>query len=178
MRKHRQATPEAGGLGIGQEACLADGAAHLAEAAGLAQAGTVVAVTAGPDVPWVTYTVHFPGRAGTQAGWTEGSLQPAPPFPPVATSAGEITSLMEAEDLLIERGADLKFLALVGREPPDLLLSDHYRLTSALARACGLPGTDLWAQIGPHVEERVRAGIREHRLQSAAVLRPAPEPGQ
>lgn len=149
---------------VGQAVQLTDDAAHVAETARLAQAGTVVGIEPAPD-GICTYAVHFPGRVGTQRGWTESSLRAAPRFDPVTTSVGEVTSLQEAEELLIERGAEIKLQALSVRQPAEALLGDHYRLTEEVARACGLSGAELLRQIEPQVEEKVRGHVTAHGLE-------------
>lgn len=148
----------------GQAVQLIADAAHVAETARLAQAGTVVGTERAPDGT-CTYTVHFPGRTGTQRGWTEGSLTAAPPFGPVTVSTGKVTSLQAAEALLIERGAQIKLQALTLRQPGDSLLADHYALTAAVSEVCGLTGAELLRQLEPQVEEQVRGHVTEHGLE-------------
>lgn len=149
---------------VGQEVRLTAEAAHVAETARLAQAGTVAGIEEAPDGT-CTYTVHFPGRVGTQRGWTESTLTEAPRFDPVTLASGEVVpSLEAAEAMLIERGAEIKLQALSARQPDEALLADHYTLTSRVSQACGLTGGELLRQIEPQAEERVRGHVSAHGL--------------
>lgn len=160
-------TPEqdaAPAFAVGQEVRLTADAAHVAETVRLAQAGTVVGIEPS-RYGTHTYTVHFPGRVGTQRGWTERALDKASPFRPVTLASGEaVSSLEAAEALLIERGTQIKLQALSARQPGQDLLADHYALTSAVAEACGLTGSELLRQIEPQAEERIRGHVSAHGL--------------
>jgi hypothetical protein len=151
---------------VGQEVRLTADAAHVAETARLAQAGTVAGIEEAPDGT-CTYTVHFPGRVGTQRGWTDGALMKAPPFDAVTLASGEVVSSLEAaEAMLIERGAEIKLQALSAHQPSETLLADHYLLASRVSEACGLAGGELMRQLEPQVEERVRGHVSAHGLEA------------
>lgn len=154
----------------GQEVRLICGAAHVMKTVGLSQVGTVVSSEPDPS-PYggrFLYTVHFPGRLGTQRGWAENDLASAPWFRPVDTSTGMVTSLQTAEEQLIKLGTEVKLGELSGLQPGDDLLSDRSLLGDALSRACGLTGAELLRQVEPQVEERIRSYVTEHGVELSA----------
>lgn len=160
----------------GQEVRLICGAAHVMKTVGLSQVGTVVSSERDPS-PYggsFLYTVHFPGRLGTQRGWAERDLTPAPWFRPIATSTRMVTSLQAAEEQLIKLSTEVKLTELSGLQPGDDLLSDQSLLGDALSRTCGLTGTELLRQVEPQVEERIRGYVTEHGVELSASLA-APE---
>ena len=139
---------------IGDEVHLVKEAAGVAKDAGLAQAGYVIGVTGEREGEY-SYSVHFPGRAGTQSGWSSMLLRAAR-FSPVRLSTGEVTSIQDAENLLIELSARTE-LAVSRRaviKPQEL--DDEIKLLKGLAAACGMEPVDLSDQLARQIEERIR----------------------
>jgi hypothetical protein len=124
----------------------------VAREAGLAQAGYVTDVKEDREGEY-SYTVHFPGRAGVQRGWTNWSLRKAE-LTPVALSSGEITCIRDAEQTLIERGARLKLSLDRSAPSGQREWSDFSTLSAGLAAMTGLEPDSLVRQLARRFGQR------------------------
>ena len=140
--------------GAHAEVRLAPDAARFAKAAGLAQAGFVIGIN-GEDKDREC-TVHFPGRTGN-VRIPDDVLEPAPPFPAVTTSHGEIASIETAEALLIDSAARVRYQLEHGGRPDPDADQDRTRLAKALGSMCGLDPHELMRQLDPMIGQQVTA---------------------
>ena len=94
----------------------------------------------------------------------------APPFQTVATRQGVVTSMNDAEWLLVRTAARLHHLERKGHAtlalPGDV--GDRRALSEALADACGLTPPEILRQLAPRITER--AEIIEHAAADAAEM--------
>ena len=100
-------------------------------------------------------------------------LDPSPaasPFQPVATGQGVVTSINDAEWLLVCTAARLHHLERKGHAalamPDDV--SDRRALSEVLADACGLTPPDILRRLAPRIIERAEA--IEHAAADAAEM--------
>ena len=163
---------EPAAFAVGQEVRLAAEPAKVAAAANVAQAGYVVAREANHGGKY-SYTVHFPGRTGTDRGWSASALEAAPPFPRIRTANGEVTSMEVAETLLIDLTVQIRLGKLYRQPADEAVLADHFVITAELSRACGMSGGELLRQIMPEVREHIRAHLRERHSAGKTAARVA-----
>ena len=83
----------------------------------------------------------------------------APSFQPAATSQGVVTSMGDAEWLLVRTAARLQDLEHRGHTALALSrdVSDRRVLSEALGAACGLAGSEVLRLLGPWISERVKS---------------------
>lgn len=148
---------------VGADVRLASEAVGVAKAAGLAQAGYVTEVTEEREGEY-SFTVHFPGRAGTHRGWAETLLRRAW-FEPISLTTGDVSSIREAEELLIELGAQAELprreSGPAGLRPDE----DRDKLCRELAAACGMEPADLARQMAPQIQQRVREHLNANTME-------------
>jgi hypothetical protein len=157
-------------VGEHAEVRLAPEAAEYAKAAGLAQAGFVISIKDDAEAADRECTVHFPGRAGN-ISVPDHLLTPAPPFPAVTTSAGEIASIESAESLLIDATARGRLQQDLGTEPDPVLHTDRIKLAKALSNMCGMDPQELVRQLDPMITQQV--GLYRTAFQEAKAQHPA-----
>jgi hypothetical protein len=142
---------------VGDDVRLVHDAGRVARASSLAQAGYVTHVREDDDGTY-SYTVHFPGRAGDQRGWSRWSLAYAS-FEPVGLSTGTVTSIRDAERLLIDLGARAGLTAGQGHggnHGNQAVSADFVALTAALESVLGIGRDDLIRQLEPQFGRRFR----------------------
>ena len=84
------------------------------------------------------------------------SPAPSPPFEPVATNQGVVTSFGDAEWLLIRTTARIRDFEHRGFGTADHRdLDDRRALADALAGACGRPAGEILGQLAPQIAARV-----------------------
>lgn len=137
---------------VGQDVRLSSHyAAGIAKAADTAQIGYVTGISEEAEGEY-SYTVHFPGRAGTQGGWASLLLD-SHWFRPIGLSCGQVTSVRDAENLLIDLTVRVETAAQANQQD----LSDRDTLCREFAKACGLEPAELAKQVRPQVDERIRS---------------------
>jgi hypothetical protein len=142
---------------VGDDVRLIRDAGRVARDSRLAQAGYVTQVREEDDGTY-SYTVHFPGRAGDQRGWSQWSLANAW-FEPVELSTGTVTSLRDAERLLIDLGARAGLTAgqgNAGDHGNPAVSDDFVALTAGLESVLGIGRDDLIRQLEPQFGRRFR----------------------
>lgn len=77
-----------------------------------------------------------------------------PPFEPIVTHQGVVTTLGDAEWLLIRTAARIEHKERYGRLTRHPDLDDRRALTKALASACGLPEPDVLSQLSSKITAR------------------------
>ena len=97
-----------------------------------------------------TYYVRFLGESDTWPLKSE-DLQPAPPFPRVATHQGSLDSLGEAERILVETSTRIRSCELRDAPPTGHDITDRDTISAALAEACGLAVPDILRLVEPQV---------------------------
>lgn len=98
----------------------------------------------------LTYHVRFPGETDARPLKSE-DLQPAPPFPRIATQQGPLDTLAEAERVLVETSARIRSCQLRNAAPSVNDLTDRDTISAALAGACGLTAPDILRLLEPQV---------------------------
>jgi hypothetical protein len=99
--------------------------------------------------------------------FTGPEIEPAPPFQPVQTRQGTVTSLAEAEEVLISTAARIQISHLHKTRPARADLQDRQLLASALGQACDLTTEEMLRQAAIPVTAKVQ---RELAMQAAADL--------
>jgi hypothetical protein len=99
--------------------------------------------------------------------FTGPEIEPAPPFQPVRTRQGTVTSLAEAEAVLISTAACIQISHLHKTRPARADVRDRQLLASVLGQACGLTLEEMLRQAEIKVTATVR---RELAMQAAADL--------
>lgn len=98
----------------------------------------------------LTYNVRFFGEADAWPLRSE-DLQPASPFPPIATYQGPLNSLAGAERALVETSARIRSCQLRHATPTANDVTDRDTISAALAETCGLTAPDILRLLEPQV---------------------------
>ena len=110
-----------------------------------------------------------PFQAGQDTG-RDAILVPSatPPFRPIATSQGVVTSGSDAEWLLVRTAARVRDTERRGHAISDLTedIDDKQALSAALATACSLSSSAVLDRLEPRIS--ARAGKMQHAVEAAA----------
>jgi hypothetical protein len=149
----------------GDEVRIRDGAVLAPSLATLPRLGIVTALYPGADRTQ-QYAIRFPGEINAMP-FTGPEIEPAPPFQPVRTRQGTVTSLTEAEAVLISTAARIQISHLHKTRPARADIKDRHLLASVLGQACGLTPEEMLRQAEIQVTATVR---RDLAMQAAADL--------
>ena len=149
----------------GDEVRIRDGAVLAPSLASLPRLGIVTALYPNADRTQ-QYAIRFPGEINAMP-FTGPEIEPAPPFQPVRTRQGTVTSLAAAEAVLISTAARIQVSHLHKTRPARADVKDRHLLASVLGQACGLTPEEMLRQAEIQVTATVR---RELAMQAAADL--------
>ena len=149
----------------GDEVRIRDGAVLAPSLESLPRLGIVTALYPSADRTQ-QYAIRFPGEINAMP-FTGPEIEPAPPFQPVRTRQGTVTSLAEAEEVLISIAARIQISHVHKTRPARADVKDRHLLASVLGQACGLTPEEMLRQ----AEIKVTATVqRELAMQAAADL--------
>jgi hypothetical protein len=150
---------------VGDEVRIRDGAVLPPSLATLPRLGTVTALYPSADRTQ-QYAIRFPGEVNAMP-FTSSEIEPAPPFQPVRTRQGTVTSLAEAEEALISTAVRIRISRLHETRPARADIKDRQILAVALGQTCSLTPREMLRQVEIQVTARVQ---RELTVQAAADL--------
>ena len=150
---------------VGDEVRIRDSAVLSPSLATLPRLGIVAALYPSAERTQ-QYAIRFPGEINAMP-FTGPEIEPAPPFQPVRTRQGTVTSLAEAEEVLISTAARIQISHLRKTRPARADLQDRQLLASALGQACDLTPEEMLRQAAIPVTAKVQ---RELAMQAAADL--------
>ncbi|MGH3408559.1 MAG: hypothetical protein ACRDRJ_39600 [Streptosporangiaceae bacterium] len=149
----------------GDEVRIRDGAVLSPSLASLPRLGIVTALYPSAERTQ-QYAIRFPGEVNAMP-FTGPEIEPAPPFQPVRTRQGTVTSLAAAEEALISTAARIRISLLARKRPVTADVKDRQMLAAALGQTCSLTPREMLRQVEIQVTARVH---RELRVQAAADL--------
>jgi hypothetical protein len=150
---------------VGDEVRIRDGAVLSPSLASLPRLGIVAALYPSAERTQ-QYAIRFPGEVNAMP-FISSEIEPAPPFQPVRTRQGTVTSLAEAEEALISTAARIQISHLHQTPPARADIQDRQLLASVLGQACSLTPEEMLRQAGIQVTATVQ---RELAMQAAADL--------
>ena len=150
---------------VGDEVRIRDSAVLAPSLATLPRLGIVAALYPSAERTQ-QYAIRFPGEINAMP-FISSEIEPAPPFQPVRTRQGTVTSLAEAEEVLISTAARIQISHLHKTRPARADLKDRHLLASVLGQACSLTPQEMLRQAGIQVTAIVQ---RELAMQAAADL--------
>ena len=150
---------------VGDEVRIRDSAVLAPSLATLPRRGIVAALYPSAERTQ-QYAIRFPGEINAMP-FISSEIEPAPPFQPVRTRQGTVTSLAEAEEVLISTAARIQISNLHKTRPARADLQDRQLLASVLGQACSLTPQEMLRQAGIQVSATVQ---RELAMQAAADL--------
>lgn len=128
------------------------------------------------------YAIRFPGETSAMP-FTADEIEPAPGFPPLRTSRGVVTSLVQAESLLTEIVTRIRDQQIRNRPPGQADVSDRHALSAVLDEICDLSPGDILTQFEHQAASTdgfhtMAAASELGRRHGAAGTRPFGSPGQ
>ena len=150
---------------VGDEVRIRTGAVLAPSLATLPRLGIVAALYPSAERTQ-QYAIRFPGESNAMP-FTGPEIEPAPPFRPVRTRQGTVTSLAEAEQALVSTAARIQVSHLRKTRPARADLQDRQMLASVLGQACGLTPQEMLRQAQIKITATVQ---RELAMRAAADL--------
>jgi hypothetical protein len=91
--------------------------------------------------------------------FTGPEIEPAPPFQPVQTRQGTVTSLAQAENLHISTAARIQLSRRQNTRPATADIKDRQLLAAVLGQTCGLTRQEMLRQVAMQVTAKVQRDL-------------------